>query len=738
MKYGYRDPGTVTNTSPSWSWKRYSALLLALLFIFSLWIALDYRLLSGSNWISETYDNEDWRTNEGNLHTFGAWDLEAHVWKTEYIMEHFPYVHWNPYWYLGMPLFKYYQQGFYTVHLLTIALTGMDPARASLMLTVFGHLLATLLTFLLCYKVSRRIWISAFAASFLLSNTFISLRSYGWEPITVVFLFLYPLGLLLFLYEPLKPFRFWLALVLGLAYLSHPLLWFSLCMTMGLYLFLIAIRGNGSEETSTRHYLWQYIALVISSILIGAVQFLPQFTYEQATSGAHMGVTYLPYYQVPTNIISLKDFFFDMGNLKGPGPIIMIASLLLISFALIERKRQEKGLFRNRLISGMAFVLFMMVLFYYLELFSIFPMNLLRSIQYHRIIPEFIVTAAVLIAALSNTLKNQFQKALYYTLLISFVIASFIVIYNVQTHWRTTASIEGSQEMIIEPVEGRISMPYTDQSLSVRNSYTEIPQAYGYYEQGITNAYNDEIFSVSSGFHNRDLTLTYLKAANIGRLYVNMEEGERDRITMIRLNTSLPFHHEEGDRYGYFSIPLVDPSFAQAISSAGAEEVETLAPGCREMFKEVYCGSVGEEFVSTDDTEVTYLRSYNALLEAQNPASATMDVENPQRYLISVVNATADTAVVVKMTHDRDFTASIGGEPLDITPFGPDFMLLKPQRSGDYTIVLEYHISKAVSIGFIVSITSLIILITAFSIKTYSRRTYGKPKILKFKRGDMR
>src|SRR3989344_2987393 len=141
MRFGYNDPELVPYR-PRWTFGRWLALLLAILFIVGVWLALDGKLLFGSDWISETYDNPDWRTNEGNLHTFGAWDIETHIWKTEYILENFPHFNWNPYWYLGMPLFKYYQPGFYVVHVLAVLLTGLSPAKSALMLVIFGHLLA--------------------------------------------------------------------------------------------------------------------------------------------------------------------------------------------------------------------------------------------------------------------------------------------------------------------------------------------------------------------------------------------------------------------------------------------------------------------------------------------------------------------------------------------------------------------------------------------------------------------
>lgn len=738
-KYGYNDDALVTSPKRS-NAATIIGFAVALLFITGVWLALDQKLLFGGEWMSETYDNPDWKTNEGNLHTYGAWDLETHIWKTEYILKNFPNFNWNPYWYLGMPLFKYYQPGFYVLHALTILATGLTPAKSALMLIIFGHLLATVLTFVLCYKISRRIWASALSATFVLSNTFLSLRSYGWEPITVIFLFLYPLGLLLFLKDPLRPFRLSLLVTMVVAYLAHPLLFFSLCMFMGLYLFAIAIRKDTVRDAQHKHYIWQYFALVGCCFLIGAVQFIPQMSYVQATSGAHMGIKYLPFYQVPPNIITLKDFFFDAGNLKGPGPIIMIGFFLLAFFAISELRNKTPyygrtvhrlGIKNHHIICGLTLALFMMVLFYYLEGWNIFPMNLLRSTQYHRIIPEFIITAAALVAALSTVAHSFKQKTVYYTMLIAFVMASGIIVHGVQAHWQTTDSIAEKPEFLYDKIDGRITFPYTDQSLAVRNSFTEIPQTYGYYEQGITNAFADEVFSVSSGYHNAKLTVLHLKAANVGRLYVNTEEGERDQIIMSRLNGTLPFVYVNDSRYSYFEVPMKTHALAQAVDGAKVIELQKKQLPCRVMYQEEYCGSQGEEFVSTDPDEVAYLQEYVDILEGDYAASADVVMLNPDRYTISVKGADESTQIVVKMTYDRDFKATINGVEIPIEKVGPDFMLLAPQTKGDYEIDLRYGLSKEFLIGGLISAVSILGLGVLFIVRRYARFS------VQFPRGDM-
>lgn len=382
-----------------------------------------------------------------------------------------------------------------------------------------------------------------------------------------------------------------------------------------------------------------------------------------------------------------------------------------------KSEKLKSSFFNNPLVRGLSTVLFFMVLFYYFERYNIFPMNFLRSIQYHRIIPEFIITAAALIAALSTLATSRLHKIVYYSLLGVFLIVSFIGIYNIQTQWQTTPQISNSQEFIDNNFTGRISFPYTDQSLSVRSSFNNISEVYGYYEQGITNSYADELFSVSSGYQNYENTLLYLKVANVERLYINMEEGERD-VIMKNLLSSLKLVHENNSRYGYFEIPLANPSYAQAISSDQTNSIKILEPGCRIMFKQEYCGSVKEEFVASDSEEIRYLQEYVSALESKANTNISFYMVNPEKYKITLTNASDDTKVVIKMTYDSDFKAYVGNKRIKIEKIGPDFMLLSPTQSGNYEISLSYSPSYSiVYIGGIISIISFISLVIFFSIR---------------------
>lgn len=728
-KYSYSDPIFINLKGSRWFY-----FILGILVIILAWFFLNYKFLFGGNWISETYENVNWRTNEDNLQTHGAWDFEAHVWKSEYIMKNFPHFQWNPYWYMGSPLIKYYQPMFYFVNILVTLITKINLAKSALLVVIFGQLLAAIFLFILSYKFSRSIIAATILPISLIGSYFITLRSYGWEPISIAFMFLFPLALLIYFKEPLRPLRFSMAIILTISYLAHPLIFFSVAMVMGLYIFSISIEKR-SEIIGYNNVYIQYFAIIFIGLMIGAVQFFPQLSYKQVTSGAHMGVKYIPFYHVQYNVITLKDFFFGSTNLKGPGPIVLAAIIMIIFFALTDNKRfLKKDIFKNSIIRSLMFILFVMILFYYLEEFNIFPMNVLSGIQYHRIIPEIIIVSALVIASLSNIITKPNQKIFYYSVLSALFISYLVMIYLLQLNWQTINDISNKPEFLKNDFVGRISFPYSDQSLSVRNSFTEIPQVYGYYEQGITNPYADELFSVSSGFHNSNLTLLYLEATNVKRVYINNQEGERDKIT-FKLLSPLKYYTNKNDRYGYFEIPLKDPSYSQAVDINSAESVRKEEPGCRVLYQEKYCGSVNEEFVSSDYEEIRYLQDYVTMLNEPYNTTAEMKMINPEDYQIKVTASKESSAVIIKMTYDSDFHAYINNKEIKIEKVGPDFMLLIPKTAGDYTIELKYKTSKVIIIGAIISILSLILTILFFIFwPRFKNRIRSR---LNFKKGDL-
>src|SRR3989344_3457598 len=168
-------------------------------------------------------------------------------------------------------------------------------------------------------------------------------------------------------------------------------------------------------------------------------------------------------------------------------------------------------------------------------------------------------------------------------------------------------------------------------------------------------------------------------------------------------------------RYAYYEIPLNNYEFAQAVNGEAIEDLQKYRPECREMFKDMYCGSFKEEFVARDPAEREYLQRYVDIINTPNDANAQIEMVNPDRYVVHVTNADVDTYVIVKMTYDKDFTANVNGEKLEIDDVGPYFMLLKPGKQGDYDIELAYNVSKTIIIGGITSGVSLLVLIIVFA-----------------------
>jgi hypothetical protein len=241
------------------------------------------------------------------------------------------------------------------------------------------------------------------------------------------------------------------------------------------------------------------------------------------------------------------------------------------------------------------------------------------------------------------------------------------------------------------------------------------------------------------------MTVLYLKAANVARLYVNMEAGPREEILLKRLNNSMAFiYHNNSnenitERYGYFEVPLANPHWTQAIDGRKANEVLQLEPGCRVIFMDEYCGSHKEEFIMTDPKEVQYLQAYVALLEEPYQARADFNMIHPEKYEIDVRNAVRDTAIVLKMTHDENFKAYVQGDEVEIKTFGPDYMLIIPNKEGSYTIDVEYNLPASIRIGGIISLISLALILIVFLliIPILNWINRNKPKREYYIRGDM-
>lgn len=185
------------------------------------------------------------------------------------------------------------------------------------------------------------------------------------------------------------------------------------------------------------------------------------------------------------------------------------------------------------------------------------------------------------------------------------------------------------------------------------------------------------------------------------------------------------------ERYGYFDLELEHPEFIQAVSKDEAQDVLNYNPGCRTLFKEEYCGSKREEFVTVDYEEQRYLKKYVELIRKNNSASVSYEEVNPQYFLINVENASENTAIIVKMTYDADFSAKVNGKNIGIERIGPDYMILYPNKSGNYSVDLKYHASNLILIGGIISIVTILILIF-LSVK----KPFYENKFLEFEEGD--
>ena len=88
---------------------------------------------------------------------------------------------------------------------------------------------------------------------------------------------------------------------------------------------------------------------------------------------------------------------------------------------------------------------------------------------------------------------------------------------------------------------------------------------------------------------------------------------------------------------------------------------------------------------------------------------ATYSMPNRDQIVISVSNATVDTAILVEMSFDERWHADIDGKPVPISPIGPDFMMTSPQATGNYQLVLDLQQSGGELVGYLLTLITVVL-----------------------------
>lgn len=139
--------------------------------------------------------------------------------------------------------------------------------------------------------------------------------------------------------------------------------------------------------------------------------------------------------------------------------------------------------------------------------------------------------------------------------------------------------------------------------------------------------------------------------------------------------------------FGVYEVPLPQPALVQCISAQTAASLQPISSILDKQDLSNYLNLVNSP---PANPRVTYL------------------IPNPEQIVISVSNASTDTAILVKMSFDERWHANLDGKPISISAIGPRFMIASPQASGNYQLVLTLRHSMGELAGYLLSLITIV------------------------------
>lgn len=233
------------------------------------------------------------------------------------------------------------------------------------------------------------------------------------------------------------------------------------------------------------------------------------------------------------------------------------------------------------------------------------------------------------------------------------------------------------------------------------NVFTDVLQLRGSSDQGSTNPWWIHVaYELDNGNDGR-LGVQWCKALSIKYvlvIYQNADTPYHDSVFPDKFEDILPLRYSYRG-FGVFEVPLNHSELVQTIDVSG-----------------------GQHFIEIKGvSDVEGLSSYVTLVESTSAAMCKYWFEGVDRLRVSIVNATEETSILVKMTFDERWKGYIEGREVAVTEIGPSFMLLSPMRLGSYELELVCGQTIGEIAGVTISIIT-VILILGFSV--YSCRKW--------------
>jgi len=223
------------------------------------------------------------------------------------------------------------------------------------------------------------------------------------------------------------------------------------------------------------------------------------------------------------------------------------------------------------------------------------------------------------------------------------------------------------------------------------DAFSNVSEIRGGSDQGASNIWWANVTSEMNTGSDPELSILWAEAWNVKYIVVifpNASTAYHDYTYPNKFQgiLALPYYY---NGFGIYEVPLSHPQLVEAVSARSAQ---TLLP-------------------ITGVKDRRDLSAYVNLIGAPNTdANVTYIIDDPDEISVSVVGATTDTALIVKMTYDPAWGASLYGQPVAVSSIGPGFMILYPGRSGSYQMTLQFNRSNGLITGIGIGIAILVAL----------------------------
>ncbi|MFC1943915.1 hypothetical protein ACFLX5_00180 [Chloroflexota bacterium] len=623
----------------------------------------------------------------------------AFIADAEFISANYPYTSWNPLWYLGFPFHLFYTPLLpYMVATAHKVIPPMDVVHLYHILSALFYILTPVSLYFMARYLFRRQLIATSAAiiysvlpsfCYIFSEVRADDISHDYAPWQLQVLTYYgegphisalavtPIAVVLFLRllrKPTLPRYIWAALAVSAVALFNLIGLFALSLILAVVLFSEVVAGDARRKLLTG------IGCALLSLGLVAAWYNPSFIGASLSFGGEW-----------VSIYTIA---------------VALALGLLVMAALFVTLYGRMGIQPYFVIGGWALVFLVIALLYFAFDISLAP-------QPKRYMPELNMAAAALGGAAVGLLYDRLRKSAFTRGgLVSSgflcMVALGIVLGSVFS-LRSVHSMSEPHPEIAQTSEYRM-VRWLGSNLSVGervyatgshafwlNVFTDVPQLRGGTDQGATNPWWAHVaYQINKG-SDGEVAVLWCRALNIKYLVVNYPDS------------SVP--------YKDYALPdkfegLLTPVYRFAPNQGRGDIVYEVPLAGGGLARTVDGDALGALSAPSDAIDSPALEAYVDLVDSSSrPAQVTWLSGNSLDIDCSTVEG---EVVVVMITWDKGWRASLDGKSVPIWDDPLGFVAIDPGDPGQHRIELRHHDTPVV--WFFRAITVVTILVLGYLI----------------------